>query len=130
MVDIVVLPMGLQTHSVPSVLFLTPSLGMLCSDQWMAVSIHFHICPTLTEPLRRQLFLASVSKYFLASTIVSEFDDCIWNGSPSGTVSGLSFSLWSTHCVLISSYKYLVPPFKKDRSIYASLFLLFEFHVV
>ena len=27
-------------------------------------------------------------KYFLASTIVSGFGDCIWDGSPGGVVSG------------------------------------------
>jgi hypothetical protein len=46
---------------------------------------------TLAEPLRRQLYQAPVSKHLLASTIVSGFGDCIWNGSPSGTVSGWSF---------------------------------------
>ena len=39
LVDVVVLPMGLQTPSDPSVLFLTPSLGTLCSVQWLAASI-------------------------------------------------------------------------------------------
>jgi hypothetical protein len=39
LVDIVVLPMGLQTSSAPSVLSLTPPLGALWSVQWLAVSI-------------------------------------------------------------------------------------------
>jgi hypothetical protein len=39
LVDIV-LPMGLQTPSAPSDLSLTPSLGTLCSVQWLVVSIH------------------------------------------------------------------------------------------
>jgi hypothetical protein len=40
LVHIVVPPMGLQTPSAPWVLSLAPSLGTLCSIQWMAVSIH------------------------------------------------------------------------------------------
>jgi hypothetical protein len=55
LVHIVVPPMGLQTPSVPWVLSLAPSLGTLCSLQWMVVSIHFCIFQALTEPLRRQL---------------------------------------------------------------------------
>ena len=38
LVDIVVLPMGLQTASAPSVLSLTPSLGSLCLVQWLPAS--------------------------------------------------------------------------------------------
>ena len=38
MVDIVVLPMGLQTLSAPSILSLTSPLGTLCSVHWLAVS--------------------------------------------------------------------------------------------
>jgi hypothetical protein len=91
LVHIVVPPMGLQTPSVPWVLSLAPSLGTLCSVQWMAVSIHFCICKVLAEPLRRQLYQAPVSKLLLASTIVSGFGGCLWNGSPGGAVSGWSF---------------------------------------
>ena len=43
LVHIVVPPMGLQTPSAPWVLSLAPSLGTLCSLQWMAVNIHFCI---------------------------------------------------------------------------------------
>jgi hypothetical protein len=67
LVDIIVLPMGLQTSSVPSVLSLTPPLGTplgtQCSVQWLAVSIHLCICQDLAEPLRRQLYQAPVSKH-------------------------------------------------------------------
>jgi hypothetical protein len=44
LVHIVVLPMGLQSSSAPWVLYLDPSLWILCSVQWMAVSIYFCIC--------------------------------------------------------------------------------------
>ena len=67
---IVVPPMGLQTPSAPWVLSLAPSSGTLCSVQWMAVSIHFCICQTLAEPLRRQLYQAPVSMILLASASV------------------------------------------------------------
>jgi hypothetical protein len=69
--------MGLQTTSAPSVLFLTPPLGTLCSVQWLAESICLCICQALAEPLRRQLYQAHASMHFLASTIVSVFSDCI-----------------------------------------------------
>jgi hypothetical protein len=51
LVDIVVLPIGLQTPSAPSVLYLTPPLG----TPWMAGSICLCICQALAEPLKRQL---------------------------------------------------------------------------
>ena len=53
--------MGLQTPSAPWVLSPAPSLGTLCSVQWMTVSSHFCICQELAEPLRRQLYEAPVS---------------------------------------------------------------------
>jgi hypothetical protein len=72
--------MGLQTPSAPSVLSLAPPLGSLCSVQWFAENIHLCICQALTEPLRRQLHQAPVSKHLWASTIVSGFGDCVWDG--------------------------------------------------
>jgi hypothetical protein len=77
---------GLQTPSVPWVLSLAPSLGTLCSVQWMAVSIHFCICQALAEPLRSQVYQFPVSKLLLASTIVSGFGGCLWDESPGGAV--------------------------------------------
>nr|CAA36859.1 tlm protein [Mus musculus] len=69
--------------------------------QWLAVSIHLCICKALSGPLRRQPYQAPFSMYFLVSTIVSGFGNCIWDESPGGTVSGLSFSISST---LLSPY--------------------------
>jgi hypothetical protein len=63
--------LGLQTSLAPSVLSPTPPLRTPCSVQWLTVSIHLCICQAVEEPLRRQLYQAPVSKYFLASTIVS-----------------------------------------------------------
>jgi hypothetical protein len=90
LINITDLSMRLQMPSVPLALSLispmeTP-LGTPCSVQSLAKSIHLCICQALVEPLRRQLYQASVSMHFLASTIVSEFGDCIWDGSPGGAV--------------------------------------------
>jgi hypothetical protein len=79
---IVVPPMGLQTPSVPWVLSLAPPLWTLCSVQWLTASILLCICQALVEPLNRQPYQAPNSKHFLASTIVSGFGDCKWDGSP------------------------------------------------
>jgi hypothetical protein len=77
--DIVVLTIGLQIPSATSVLSLTLSLGNQCSGQRLAVSIHLYIFQVLAEPLRRQLYQAPVSMYFLESTTLSIFGDCIWD---------------------------------------------------
>jgi hypothetical protein len=78
--------MGMQTPLAPWVLYLAQSLET-SSVQWMAVSIHFCICQALAEPVRRQLYQTSVIKLLLASTIVSGFGGCIWDGFPGGAVS-------------------------------------------
>ena len=88
LVDIVVLPMRLQTSSVPSVLSLTPPLGTMHTVQWFVESICLCICEVLAEPLRRQPYQAPVSKHFLAFSTVLGFGDCIWDESPGRTVSG------------------------------------------
>jgi len=98
LVDIVVLPMELQTPSAPSVLSLNHHLETLCSVQWMTVSIPLCIFHVLAEPLRRQLYQAPISKHFLTSAIV-----CLGLVSVYGidvqvgqSQDGLSFSLCST----------------------------------
>jgi hypothetical protein len=83
--------MGLQNSSTSWILSLTPSLGTLCSIQWITVNIHFCIIQVLAEPLRRQLYQAPLSKLLLASKIVSGFGGCLWDGSTGGGVCGLSF---------------------------------------
>jgi hypothetical protein len=73
----------------------------------MAVSIKFCICEALTEPLKRQVYQAPVIKLLLASTIVSGFGGCIWDGSPGGAVSGWSFlQSLSTLCLCNSFHGY------------------------
>jgi hypothetical protein len=91
LVDIVVLSMGFQTTSTPSVPSLTPLLGTPCSVQWLAVNIRLCICKALAWPLRKQPYRAPFSMCFLPSTIVSGFGNCIWDESPGGIVSGWPF---------------------------------------
>ena len=115
LVDTVVLPMGLQTSSAASVLSLTPPLETPCSVQWLAVNICLCTLQDLAEPLRRQQYLTPESMHFLASTTLSGFSNCIWDGSPGGAVSGWPFfSLCPTLYPYISSCVYFVPPSKKD----------------
>jgi hypothetical protein len=73
--------------------FSNSSIGALCSVQWLAASIYVCICQPLAEPLRRQLYQASVSKPFLTSTILSLFGDCIW---PGRAVSGRTWNCGRT----------------------------------
>ena len=91
------------------------------------MSIHLYICQALVEPLRRQLYQASVSKYLLASTIVSGYG---MDPHVVQSLDGLYFSLSSTLYLCIPSYGYFVSPSKKDQSIHTFVFLLFELHVV
>jgi hypothetical protein len=86
----VVLPMRLQTPSAPTVLALTCPLGP-CSIQCWPVFIHICIGLALAELLRRQLYCAPVSKYFLASATVSGFGVSRWDGSLGWAVSGWPF---------------------------------------
>ena len=69
------------------------------SVQWVASSMKICICQALAEPLRREIYQAPLSKHFLASTLVSGFDVCIWDGFPGGSVSGWLFC----HSLLHSS---------------------------
>ena len=90
LVDIV-LTVGLQSPSAPSVLPLTLPLRSPGSVVRLAVNICICIGQVLAEPLRGQLYQDPVSMHFLASTIVIGFGDCIWNGSPGGAVPGWPF---------------------------------------
>jgi hypothetical protein len=86
LVHIDVHPMGHQTPSAPWVLSLAPSLGTLCSVQWMIVRFQFCIFQALAKACRRQLYQAPASRLLLASAIVSGFGGCLCNESPSGAV--------------------------------------------
>ena len=118
----------LQTPSAPSVLSLAPSLGTLCSVQWLAMSIRLCICQALAGPLRRQLYQAPFRKHFLASTTVSGFGDCIWDESPGGTVTGwMAFpSVSDLHFVSIFAAMSILFPFLRRAeapTLWSSFFL-------
>jgi hypothetical protein len=122
--------MALQTLSAPCVHALTPPLGTLCSVQWMVVSIHFCICQAVAEPLRRQLYQAPVSKHLLASTIVSGFGNCIWDGSPCGTVTGWPFLQFLLQ-ILCLYHLPLIPFLRRTKvsTLWSSFFLSFRWSV-
>jgi hypothetical protein len=111
LVHIVVPPMGLQTSSAYWVFSLAPPLGTLCSVQLLAESIHLCICQALVEHLMRQLYQAPVSKHLLASTKVSGFGNCVWDGSPGGAVSGWPFlqSLFHTLSLYLLPWVFCSP---------------------
>jgi hypothetical protein len=67
--------------------FISSHQGLLSSVQCLAASFLLYISQAFSEPLRRQLYPASVLKHLLAFTIVSGFGYFIWDGSPSGAVS-------------------------------------------
>ena len=86
--------------------------------QWMTVSIHFCICQALTKPLRRKLYQASVSKHLLASTIVSGFGVCVWDGSLSGGSLWMAFPSFSAlHFVSVSPPMGIVIPLLRGTEV-------------
>ena len=110
LVDVAILPIGLQTSSAPSVLSLTLPLRSLCSVLWLAASICICIGQALVEPLRGQLYQGPVSKNFLASAVVSVFGVYQWNESLGGAVSE-----WWMAFPLVS-FPLFLPAFPFDRS--------------
>jgi len=98
--------LGLLVPSVPSILLLTPPTGTPFSVQWFIADIRLCICHALAEPLRRQLYQAPDSMYFLASSILSSFGSCIymdWIPQVGQALNGHSFNLCSKLCLHISS---------------------------
>jgi hypothetical protein len=75
LVDIV-LAIGLQSPSAPSVLPLALPLGSPDSVQWLTLNIYIYIGQVLVEPLRKQPYQVPVNKCFLASAIVWGFSVC------------------------------------------------------
>jgi hypothetical protein len=127
LVDIIVLPIGLQMPSDPSVL---SPLGTPWTVRWLAVNIHHCIPQALEELLRGQLYQAPVSMHFLASTLGSVFGDYIWNGSPGEAVSRWPLLESLLHNLSLYFLLYFVTPSKKDLREHTSVFLLLEPHVV
>ena len=82
---------GAANHFNSCDLSLVAPLGILCSVQWLAKSIHLCICQALVEFIRRELYQAPVSKHFLAYIIVSGFGDYMCDRSPGRVVSEWPF---------------------------------------
>jgi hypothetical protein len=130
LVYIVVLPRGLQTPSAPLVLFLAPSLGTLCSIQWMTEYPLLYLSGTgrASEETAKsgscQQALAgichSVWVWWLFMGWIPRWGS-LWMVIPSVSAPKL--------CLCNSFHGYFVPPSKKDRSIHILVFLLLEFHV-
>ena len=98
LVDTVVLVMGLQSPSAPSVLPLTLPLESPGSVQWFAGGFLICIGQALAEPLRGELYYTPASKHFLALPIVSADEMNPYMGQ---SLDGLSFSFCSTLCPCI-----------------------------
>ena len=99
----IVLPMGLQSPSAPSVLPLALPLGSPGSVRWLTVSIYICIGQVLVEPLREQPYQAPVTKCFLASAIVSGLQAADgMNPYVGQTLDGLFWSLCSIFCPCFS----------------------------
>jgi hypothetical protein len=78
-------------HPVPTLMISCESLPLYLSG--------------LVEHFTRQLYQAPVSMNFLAFTIVSAFGDSMWDGSPTGAVSGWLFLPSMLHILSL----YLLP---------------------
>jgi hypothetical protein len=83
-VDTVAPSMGLQPPSASSAssptLLGTPEFSLKVGCELPPLYLRFW-------PLRRQPYQASISKHFLALTIMSGFVGCIWDGASGGAVS-------------------------------------------
>ena len=90
LLDIVVLPMGLQSPSAASFLPLTLPLGSPGSVQWLTVSICICIDQVLAEPLGTAV-PGSCQQTLLGISNSVWFDVCVWVVSLGGVVSEWPF---------------------------------------
>jgi hypothetical protein len=108
---------------------LAPSLGTLCSVQWMTVSIHFCICQELAEPCRRQLYQAPISRLLLASAYCLGLM-VVYGVDPQmgQSLDCHSFRLCSELC-LCTSMGILFPILRRNKvsTLWSSFFLSFMF---
>jgi hypothetical protein len=98
----------------------------------LAESIHLCICQALAEPLRRQLYQVPVSKHLLASTIVSGFGDCLWDGSLGGIVAEWSFLQSLLYNLSLKLLPWAFPPILRMTEVstrWSSSFLSFICYV-
>jgi hypothetical protein len=71
-----------KASSTPPVLPPNSSIGVPVLSPMVGCKYPHCVVQDLAEPLSIQLYQAPISKHFLASAIVSRFDDCMWDGSP------------------------------------------------
>jgi hypothetical protein len=107
LVDIAVLPIGLQSLTLP--------LGSSCSVQCLAVSMCICLSQVLGDPPRGQSFQAPVCKHIKASGKASGFGICTCDGS-----KGRAVSEWLG---LQSLLHFFVLAFPLDRNNYGLKFL-------
>jgi hypothetical protein len=105
LVDIAVLPTGLQTPSTPLVLSLTPPLGTPSLSPIVGCE-HLPLYLSRSRRASQETAISgSFSKYFLVYTIVSRFGYCILGWTPKWVISGWS----SLQSVLYTWSPYLLP---------------------
>ena len=121
--------MGLKTPSAPWVLSLAPSLGTLCSVQWMTVSQLMYLPGIGKASHIGDIYIRLQSaksclllQQCLGLVVVYGIDPQVGQ-----SLHGHSFSLCSKVCLCNYFHGYFVPPSKKDRSIHTLIFLLLEF---
>ena len=100
MVDIVVLFMGLQIPSTPSVLFLTPPFGDPVLSPMVGCEQPRLYLPGYGRASQDTAISASCQEALLGIPNIVWFGDYIWDGSPGGAVSGWPF-FQSLHSVSI-----------------------------
>ena len=91
MVDIVVLFMGLQIPSTPSVLFLTPPFGDPVLSPMVGCEQPPLYLPGSGRANQDTAISASCQEALLGIPNIVWFGDYIWDGSPGGAVSGWPF---------------------------------------
>jgi hypothetical protein len=130
LVDIVVLPMGLQTPSAPSVLSLTIPLWTLCSVQSLASSI----CLCFCQALGRASQETAITGFCQQALVGIHNSVWVWwlymGWIPRWGSLWMAYPSVSTQHFVFPPMSILFPPSKKDWSIHTLVFLLLEFHVI
>ena len=122
LVDIIFLPMRLQTSSAPSVLFSNSSIGEL---DLSPICKHLPLYLSGSGRASQETALSGSCQYALGLVTVYGMDPHMGQ-----SLDGLSYSFCSTFCFHVSSLEYFVPPSKKHWSIHILVFLLIGLHMV
>jgi hypothetical protein len=131
LVNIVVLPMGFQTPSFPSVLSLTPPLRTPAKSNgwlWSSISGFVRLWQSLSGDSYIRLLSASTSWH--PQECLGLVTIYLMNPQVGRSLDGLSSSLCSLLWFHIFSHEYFVTICKKDWNTHTLVFLLLELHVV